>query len=89
MSYIRTAAALSMPTYIALPANPRPTKWRTRSWATVRSRSGRVISVYSRANRRTSMALGVVVELGLFEQRRSARRAKSSLTSCSSGMRFS
>ena len=65
---MRTAAALSMPTYIALPVNPRPTKCRTRSRATVRSRSGRVISAYSRPKRRTSCALGVLVDLGLLEQ---------------------
>ena len=37
--YIRTAVTLSMATYIALPLNPRPTKWATRSAATVSSRS--------------------------------------------------
>jgi Alpha galactosidase C-terminal beta sandwich domain/Alpha galactosidase A len=49
---MRTAAALSSPTYMALPVKPRPTKFATRSWATLRSRSGRVSSVYCWPNLR-------------------------------------
>ena len=65
---MRTAVALSIATNIALPAKPRPTKWRTRSAAIVRSRSGRVIScVLACRSAATSWPSCVLVELGLLE----------------------
>ena len=71
---MRTAVALSMATNIALPRNPRPTKWRTRSAAIRCSRSGRVMSWYSVAKRRDERSLLRVVELGLLEDRGRAPR---------------
>ena len=65
---MRTAVALSIATNIALPMKPAADEVADEVRAIVRSRSGRVISWYSRREAADELPLGVVVELGLLEQ---------------------
>ena len=71
---MRTAAALSMPTYIALPVKPRPTKWRDEVAGDGAEPLGPGEQRVLAAEPARELALGVLVELGLLQQRGRARR---------------